>query len=138
MIRMYAFLGILALIVALGGYALLERSWRQLAVSQSASLRADLEAATVQLDAERAIARRAAALAATQSKAAQEARQRAQTAEDKSRALIIELAEEPDVPACNCGFGDDFRQRLQRDIPIGTDAPAAPAAAGQPGAQPVR
>lgn len=139
MIRLYAAIGIVALIVGLGGYALVERSWRQLVVEQAASLKNELASATLQLEAERSNAKRAAALAAAQSKAAQEARQRAQVAEDKSRALIIELAEEPEpAPACNCGFGDDFRQRLQRDIPIGPRASIAPAAAGQSGSQPVR
>ena len=139
MIRLYIGVAILAAFVATGGYALLERSWRQVAVSQVASLRADLSAVTLQLEAERSNAKRAAALAAAQSKAAQEARQRAQVAEDKSRALIIELAQEPEpAPACNCGFGDDFRQRLQRDIPIGPRASIAPAAVGQSGTQPVR
>jgi hypothetical protein len=126
MIRVYAAIGIVALIVGLGGYALVERSWRQLAVEQAASLKNELASATLQLEAERSNAKRAAALAAAQSKAAQEARQRAQTAEDRARALIAEVEVEP-LPATPGGpacppylLPEDWRKRVEREMPVVT------------------
>lgn len=133
MIRLYIAAGVLAAFVALAGYAILERSWRQLAVSEAAYVKAELATARVALEAERASARRSAAVAAEQSRRATEARQEVEATEDRARAIIEDLmreqAERPE--ACDCTFDDAWRERLRREIPIRPATSAAPAAAGQ-------
>lgn len=135
MIRLYLAGGVLAAFVALGGYALLERSWRQVATQRAAALQADLDAASVALEAEKANARRAAAVAAEQSRRVQEARRELEATEDRARAIIDDLMREqierPDSPDCDCSFDDAWRDRLRREIPIRPRARAAPASDGQ-------
>jgi hypothetical protein len=129
-IRLYAAIGIVALIVGLGGYALVERSWRQVATQRAAALEADLSAATASLDAERASARRSAVVAAEQSRRAAEARLAVEATEERARGIIEDLMREQiDAPDCNCDFDDAWRERLRREIPIRpTPRPVDPAA----------
>ena len=139
MIRLYAAIGIVALIVGLGGYALLERSWRQLATQRAAALEADLSAMGSALAAEKANAKRSAAIAAAQSQRAQEARLQTEATEDRARAIIDDLMREQiDRPDCNCDFDDAWRERLRTEIPIRrpTPKPADPGA-GQLRLQPL-
>jgi uncharacterized protein YjeT (DUF2065 family) len=123
-IRLYAAIGIVAIIVGLGGYALLERSWRQLATQRAAALEADLSAMGAALAAEKANAARSAAIAAAQSQRAQEARLQTEATEDRARAIIEDLMrEQVDRPDCSCDFDDAWRQRLRTEIPIRRPAP---------------
>lgn len=135
MIRLYLALGVLAAFVALGGYALVERSWRQVATQRAAALQADLDAATAALESERANARKSAAIAAEQAKRAQEARLQTEATEERARAIIEDLmreqVERPDSPDCDCSFDDAWRDRLRREIPIRPRTHAAPAGDGQ-------
>jgi hypothetical protein len=139
-IRLYAAIGIVAMIVGLGGYALLERSWRQLATQRAAALEADIAALGSALAAERANAARSAAIAAAQSQRAQEARLQTEATEDRARAIIEDLMREQiDRPDCDCSFSPDWVDRLRREIPIRRPAPKpADPGAGQLRLQPLQ
>lgn len=135
MIRLYLALGVLALVVGLAGWGMIERAGRQLEQERVASLKADLSAALGAVKAEQDKAAKAARIAAATADQAKNLTVEVRRLREVHRDITTTFREEPESPTCDCSLPERVRRKLL-DIPIRVpaprpaDQPAAPAGGG--------